>query len=159
MKNTFIVIAIIAVIFLGFFILKNNQKNNTANASLLQDTEITVYKSPTCGCCGNYVSYLKDQGAKVMIQETEKMNEIKSRYKIPMLLESCHTAIIGDYAVEGHIPAEAIRKLLDEKPTIAGISLPEMPAGSPGMGGTKFAPFRIHNITSDGKDGGIFTEL
>lgn len=158
-KNTIIRSTAVAVIALGFFLLINNQKINTTHAALLENVEITVYKSPTCGCCGEYISYLKNQGARVSVQETEKMNDIKSQYKVPVLLESCHTSIIGDYVVEGHVPAEAIRKLLDERPTIAGISLPEMPAGSPGMGGTKFAPFRIHSIDSTGKDAGIFVEL
>lgn len=159
MKNIFIAVAIIAVASLGFFLLKSYPGSNVANALLLQDQEVTVYKSPTCGCCGKYVSYLKDQGAKVAVHETEEMNEVKSRHRVPTLLESCHTAIIDGYVVEGHVPAEAIRKLLDEKPPIAGISLPEMPAGSPGMGGTKSAPFHIQRITSDGKDGGMFVEL
>lgn len=156
-----IIFTIIAVASILFWIsmLKNDSGNKSAHSALLSNTEITVYKSPTCGCCGNYISYLKKQGAKVAVQETEKMKGVKTRNKIPALLESCHTSIVDGYVIEGHVPAEAIRKLLDEKPSIGGISLPEMPAGSPGMSGVKLAPFSIYTITSAGTDGGIFTEL
>ena len=144
----------------GFFLLKGNfSGEQIANQQLLKNVDITVYKSPTCGCCGKYIAYLKNNGANVIVEETEEMNAIKTKYNIPSLLESCHTSVIGDYVVEGHVPVEAIRRLLDEKPLIAGISLPEMPAGSPGMGGTKLVPFGIHTITIDGNDGGIFIEV
>lgn len=128
-------------------------------SGLLSGVFIQVYKSPTCGCCGNYVEYLKELGAEVKVEETEAMNEIKIKYKVPTLLESCHTSVVEGYVVEGHVPVEAIRKLLDEKPRIQGISLPEMPAGSPGMGGEKIAPFQIHGITLDGEDGGIWLQM
>lgn len=161
MRNiSLILFAVVAVSLTGFlFAFRENPESNTQNAVSLRDAEIIVYQSPTCGCCHNYVSYLKERGATVTIEKTEAMGEIKARHNVPASLESCHTSLVGGYVVEGHVPAEAMRKLLDEKPTIIGISLPEMPSGSPGMEGEKVAPFRIHSITSDGKDGGIFAEI
>lgn len=156
MKKIFTTIGIILVICLGVVLVKNNSSENLLRTSTLRGMEVVVHKSPTCGCCGEYIPYLKNLGAKVEVQETEKMNFIKSKHKVPALLESCHTSIIDGYVVEGHVPVEAILKLLGERPLISGISLPGMPAGSPGMGGTKFTPFKIHSITLDGEDGGVF---
>lgn len=149
--------AIIAISLVGFVWMRGGASDQ--QAQLLRGVPITVYKSPTCGCCGEYVTYLKQQGAEVEVIVTEKVGEIKSKYKVPQMLESCHTSIVGGYVVEGHVPAEAIKKLLDEKPAIAGITLPEMPAGSPGMGGTKVERFKVNIITKEGADGGLFIEL
>lgn len=112
--------------------------------------EITVYKSPTCGCCGNYVAYLKREGFDVKVVSVNNMDEIKDKYGVPSGLQSCHTAVAGNYFIEGHVPIEAVNKLLDEKPNIAGISLPGMPGGSPGMGGAKSGLFKIFGIDNKG---------
>lgn len=125
----------------------------------LRGVEITLYKSPSCGCCGSYVEYLRERGGSVVVEEREGMGEIKRMLGVPRHLESCHTATVGGYVVEGHVPADAIRKLLDEKPDIGGISLPEMPAGAPGMGGVKTEPFVVHAVGEEGKDLGAFVTL
>lgn len=107
----------------------------------------TVYKDPQCGCCEGYVAYLKQNGFDVAAVNTHDLPLIKQQHGVPSTLEGCHTTIIGDYVVEGHVPVATLRKLLSEKPRIKGISLPGMPAGSPGMSGTKATPFKIYEIT------------
>jgi hypothetical protein len=112
---------------------------------------VTLYKSPECGCCEGYADYLRHHGFTVTAKATNELAEISRKAGVPSELQGCHTAIIGDYVVDGHVPVEAIRKLLDERPAIKGISLPGMPEGSPGMAGTKAAPFTILGINADGQ--------
>lgn len=107
---------------------------------------VTVYKSPTCGCCIKYERYLEGHSFQVESISTEDLTAIKDGLGIPLEMRSCHTVILGDYYVEGHVPVEAIQKLLQERPQIDGIALPGMPAGSPGMGGSKAEPFVIYAI-------------
>lgn len=110
----------------------------------------TVFKSPTCGCCVGYVAELEKQGFEVNVVSTTDMSSIKHQYNIPGNMGSCHTMVIGDYFVEGHVPIEAVNALLEEQPNIDGIALPNMPSGSPGMPGAKKAAFRIYSL-SDGE--------
>lgn len=120
---------------------------------LLESTEakeVTVYKSPTCGCCEIYSSYLEGLGFEVTVENVTDMDPIKQKYNVPNELLSCHTAIIGDYFVEGHVPMEAIEKLLSEQPAIKGIALPNMPSGTPGMPGSKTQSYEIQQVTEDG---------
>ena len=121
------------------------------------DGNIQVYKSESCSCCSLWYSYFKGKpSAKVGYNVVERMNppremdEIKDEYGIPKDLRSCHTTIIGKYFVEGHIPLSAIEKLLKEQPDIAGIAMPGMPSGSPGMPGTKVGDFVIYSVNHDG---------
>lgn len=107
-----------------------------------------VYKSPDCGCCLGHVAALKREGFDVEAIATTDMGSVKDKYNIPRSMESCHTTIIGDYFVEGHVPLEAIMKLLGDGPDISGISLPNMPAGSTGMPGVKSGPFRIYSLNN-----------
>jgi hypothetical protein len=114
---------------------------------------MTIYKSPTCGCCHQYMEYLKAEkfpykGVDVSYEELAK---IKKRYGIPENLGSCHTGIIAGYFVEGHVPLPIVRKLLAERPPILGISLPGMPSGSPGMGGRKTETWEIRAVGRDGR--------
>ena len=113
-----------------------------------KDIEVTMYKDAKCGCCVGYAAALESQGYKVNKINTVDMGLIKSQYTIPGNMESCHTAIVGGYFVEGHVPLEAVQKLLDDQPNIDGIALPNMPAGSPGMPGVKRGPFTIYAITN-----------
>ncbi|MEX0913267.1 MAG: DUF411 domain-containing protein, partial [Candidatus Paceibacterota bacterium] len=135
MKNPYIIVCLIVILAAGSYIIYNQLKSNE-QASLLSGYNISVHKTPTCGCCGEYVQYLKDQGAKVTVVEHDNLTEERKVRHIPVMLESCHFSEIEGYVVEGHVPAEAIVKLLEERPEIAGIALPDMPAGSPGMSGT-----------------------
>ncbi|GAB1232795.1 DUF411 domain-containing protein [Ferrigenium sp. UT4] len=117
---------------------------------------ITVHKSPTCGCCEKYVDYLRENGFVVEAKNETDMSAIKKRYGMADVA-SCHTALIGGYVVEGHVPVAAIRKLLKEQPNIVGISAPGMPMNSPGMGEMKKGTLTIYAVPKDGKQPYIFS--
>jgi hypothetical protein len=112
-------------------------------------TKVMMYKNPQCGCCEQYAKYLRQNGFDVTEKATHNMSLISKQRGVPEALAGCHTMLIDGYVVEGHVPVGAIRKLLAERPSIKGISLPGMPEGSPGMSGTKAEPFTIYEI-SDG---------
>ena len=94
---------------------------------------MTMHRSPTCGCCGAWAAYIRRAGFSITIVNETDLSPIKSRAGVPDALQSCHTAFIDGYVVEGHVPVEAIEKMLSDRPAIKGISVPEMPTGSPGM--------------------------
>ena len=106
---------------------------------------VTLYKSPTCGCCGEYVKYLKANGFEVDAINSNDMNRIKQEKQVGNLT-SCHTSLIGGYVVEGHVPVAAIQKLLRDKPKLVGISVPGMPANSPGMGDMRPGTLKVYAI-------------
>jgi len=113
--------------------------------------EITLYKSMSCGCCGVFSDYLVGKGnLNVNVKVVDDVEPVKDEYNIPNQLRTCHTTILDGYFVEGHIPLEAINKLLEERPDIVGIALPGMPAGSPGMMGTKAGDWVIYGVNHDG---------
>ena len=114
--------------------------------------EITVYKTPTCGCCGKWIDHLRDDGFSVTIRERSDLSAIKSANGVPRELSSCHTAIVDGYVIEGHIPADVIRRLLKERPDVKGIAVPGMPAGSPGMEvpGGVVQPYAVMTFDKDG---------
>ena len=120
------------------------------------ERKATVYKEATCGCCLGYVAELKKQGFTVDVKSLgdEDMAAVKEQYGISEDRQSCHTTIIGDYFIEGHVPIEAVEKLLTEKPKIAGIGLPGMTLGTQGMPGTKQAPYEVYE-----KVGDVFSEF
>ena len=123
--------------------------NETTSANRIESREkITVFKSPDCGCCVGWIAEMERNGYDVEAVETTDLSTIKAKYNIPVNMESCHTAVVGDYFIEGHVPVEAVNKLLEEKPDIDGIALPRMPAGSPGMPGVKMAPFQIYALSN-----------
>ncbi|MDP3841555.1 MAG: DUF411 domain-containing protein [Oxalobacteraceae bacterium] len=111
---------------------------------------VTLYKSPSCGCCEEYVKYLNANGFQVKTINSNDMNRIKQEKHIGNL-GSCHTSVIGGYAVEGHVPVAAIRKLLQDKPKLVGVSAPGMPANSPGMGAMRPGTLKIYAIERDVK--------
>lgn len=94
---------------------------------------MTVYKTKTCGCCAKWVEHLRTNGFTVEVKEVEGTEEIRRQFGVPEKLASCHTGVIGGYAVEGHVPAVEVRRMLKEKPKAKGIAVPGMPMGSPGM--------------------------
>ena len=96
-------------------------------------TAVTVYKTATCGCCGNWVQYMNAQGYACTVTNLPDLNDVKVKNGVPANLQSCHTSLVGGYVIEGHVPAEDIQRLLREKPAIVGLAAPGMPAGSPGM--------------------------
>lgn len=98
-----------------------------------QNPEITVYKSPTCGCCQAWADYLEDEGFRVTVHDRHDLSELKARHGIEPRLQSCHTAEIDGYVIEGHVPADDILRLLAERPAVTGLTAPGMPMDSPGM--------------------------
>lgn len=94
---------------------------------------IEVYKSPTCGCCGKWVEHLRANGFDATIHHVADLNAVRAQAGVPVQLASCHTARIGGYVIEGHVPAADIRKLLAERPSAVGLAIPGMPAAAPGM--------------------------
>lgn len=96
---------------------------------------ITVWKDPSCGCCAGWIEHLRGNGFVATVIETADMASIKSKQRVPADLASCHTAVIDGYTIEGHVPAQAILRLITEKPAGRGLAVPGMPAGSPGMEG------------------------
>lgn len=121
-----------------------------ASGSPLVGAAVTVVKSPTCGCCGDYVDILVAHGMNVTVVEDEDTQGVKSRYGVPEGTWSCHTAELAGYVVEGHVPIAAMEDLLRDAPDVAGIALPGMPVGSPGMTGMAMAPFEVVAFDAEG---------
>ncbi|VEP15455.1 conserved hypothetical protein [Hyella patelloides LEGE 07179] len=157
-KITITVVAIAISTFGTFYLTSTSKGNNTVNSSnlaiandnhesatlvsvwdketepdYLGTKEMTVYRSPSCGCCGVWVEHALKHGFKVEDLKTEEMEALKQKHNIPPELASCHTTIIDGYVMEGHIPADDIKRFLTEKPQLAGLAVPGMPIGTPGM--------------------------
>lgn len=112
--------------------------------------EVTVYKSPTCGCCSKWVDHLKDSGFVVKAHNRNDMPTIKADMGIQRHQQSCHTAVVDGYVIEGHVPSADIRRLLTEKPDIHGLTVPGMPMGSPGMEGMRKDKYDVLAIDKQG---------
>ena len=110
----------------------------------------TLFKNPQCSCCEGYAAYLRKNGFEVDVKATNDLAEISSKAGVPEKLQGCHTMFVDGYVVDGHVPVKVIHKLLSERPAIAGITLPGMPEGSPGMTGSKHETFTIYAVTKDG---------
>jgi hypothetical protein len=112
---------------------------DSPTAALAGPTEMTVYRSPSCGCCEKWMAHMKQHGFAITEIQSEEMDSVKQKFGVPKALQSCHTALVNGYVVEGHVPAGDVKKLLATKPKAAGLAAPGMPAGSPGMemGGSK----------------------
>lgn len=113
--------------------------------------DIAVYKNAQCGCCAKWIEYLSRNGFRVATHNAASLDKIKSAHGVPEQLASCHTAIVAGYVVEGHVPADAIQRLLRERPRIKGIAVPGMPAGSPGMEGASAQPYDIMSFDAQGR--------
>lgn len=120
-------------------------------ATAAPSTALTVYKSPSCGCCGGWVEHMKAAGFEVATKDIDEMDKVKAMLGVPAEMGSCHTATIGGYVVEGHVPADAVRRLLADKPKAAGLAAPGMPLGAPGMeGGGASEPYSVLLFSRDG---------
>ncbi len=97
--------------------------------------DITVYKSPKCGCCNKWIEHLREAGFNVTAENSMNMSSIKRSSGVRPELHSCHTALVDGYVIEGHVPAKDIKRLLNERPDVTGLTVPGMPMGSPGMEG------------------------
>lgn len=117
----------------------------------LEGLNVVVFKDPFCGCCEEYTKYLKRLGARVDVNNVPRIESKLREFQVPESLWSCHVTVVEGYIIVGHVPAEAIEKLLREKPPIKGISLPGMPLGSPGMTGDKKGSFTIYSFNDKGE--------
>lgn len=113
--------------------------------------EVVVYRSPACGCCGAWAEHLREGGFEVRERNRTDMAEVKAELGVPDDLYSCHTAVVDGYVLEGHVPASDLRRLLAERPDVAGLAVPGMPTGSPGMEGPD--PDRYAVVAFDGAGG------
>ena len=151
LKNNLIRLAVLMILTISFFYIINfaaYEKNALANINNKETVE--VFKTPSCGCCNGYVLFLEKE--KFIVKQTNmgSLHAIKQKFNIPLEMQSCHTTIMDKYFIEGHVPLEAINKLLKEQPDIDGIALPGMPIGTPGMPGDKDEPYVIYQLI-DGK--------
>lgn len=114
---------------------------------------VTVYKTPTCGCCGLWAEHMTEAGFEVKTVDVASLDDVKARLGVPNTLASCHTAVVGDYVVEGHVPAEDVERLLAEQPDATGLAVPGMPIGSPGMEveGRQGEQYDVFLFTRDGR--------
>lgn len=115
-------------------------------AMAAEKVKATMYKNPQCGCCEGHADHLRENGFEVTEIPTHELMAVKRQHGVAPQLAGCHTIVIGNYVVEGHVPANIIRRLLAEKPAIKGISLPGMPTGSPGMPGPQSEPFVYYEV-------------
>lgn len=111
---------------------------------------VHAYKSPTCECCEKWITHMNANGFKVITHEVNNVVDQKTRLGVPMALASCHTAEIGGYFIEGHVPAGDIKKLLAEKPDARGLDVPGMPTSAPGMSDTSKVPYAVLLVKKDG---------
>jgi hypothetical protein len=113
--------------------------------------KVVVYKDPACTCCGKWVAHLQREGFPATATDVRDITAIKVKYNVPGKLQSCHTALVGSYVIEGHVPASDIRRLLKERPNVAGLTVPGMPTGSPGMEGLNGKPYDVIAFDAAGK--------
>jgi hypothetical protein len=121
------------------------------SATSAKKPTITVYKDPGCGCCKKWIEHLVKHGYRVDAKDTPGMAEIKQTLGIPDRITACHTAVVNGYLIEGHVPAADIDRLLAQKPTIAGLAVPGMPMGSPGMEGGAAQRYQVLAFDKNGK--------
>lgn len=112
---------------------------------------VQVFKEATCGCCSNWVEHLRRAGFASTASNVDDLPAVKQVYKIPAHARSCHTALVGGYVIEGHVPVADIQRLLKEKPAVAGLAVPGMPIGSPGMEGPNARPYDVLAFDKTGK--------
>ena len=157
-KNKYFKLSALAVLSISFFLIFNFAINKQDALALTKadKQKIEVFKTPSCGCCYGYVLFLEEEKFAVKQTDMRSLHTVKKKYNIPLEMQSCHTSILGKYFIEGHVPLEAINKLLKEQPDIDGIALPGMPIGTPGMPGEKEKPFIIYQLV-DGKSSVFMT--
>ena len=114
------------------------------------NTEVVMYKNPGCQCCDRWADYMRDNGFTITTNEAPNLPAIKAEHSISQEMAACHTAFVGGYVVEGHVPAGDIKRLLNERPKVAGLAVPGMPASSPGMNTAPDNPFYVYIFDSLG---------
>jgi hypothetical protein len=157
-KNIFSRPATLVILLISFFLIFGFviNKQDALAVTKASKYNVEVFKTSSCGCCYGYVLFLEEEKFKVKKTDMRSLHLIKKKYNIPLEMQSCHTTILGKYFIEGHVPIEAINKLLKEQPDIDGIALPGMPIGTPGMPGEKEEPYIIYQLV-DGKSSVFMT--
>lgn len=114
---------------------------------------VQVYKSPTCGCCASWVTHLQKAGFTTKVTEIEDIDSVKTKNGVPARAQSCHTATVDGYVLEGHVPAADVQRLLKERPAVLGLAVPGMPIGSPGMEvpGVKAQTYNVISFDKQGE--------
>ena len=135
--------ASVAALVVGAALLSPKPANLSASDEALAPVEVIVYKSPTCGCCSKWVDHMTASGFKVIAHDTSNMQAVKTRLGVPDGMASCHTSVVNGYVIEGHVPAADIQRLLRDKPKVAGLAVPGMVMGSPGMEGGRSDPYNV----------------
>lgn len=119
--------------------------------ALAAPIQAVMYKNPSCSCCETYAAYLEQNGFKVELKPSNDLTGVSTAAGVPEQLQGCHTIMVEGYVVDGFVPVDLVKKMLNERPAITGIALAGMPMGSPGMGGAKTEPFTVYAFTKDGK--------
>jgi hypothetical protein len=122
-----------------------------ADPAVADPQTMRVYKSLTCGCCQKWVDYLRGRGYAVTVSNVLDIGRVKQELGVPSTVASCHTAVVGGYFIEGHVPEEDIARLLAERPSIAGLAVSGMPVGAPGMEGPDPQAYYVFAVQKDGK--------
>ena len=150
-RSTAAAVASAVVLIAGTAVAVASSQSGTA---VTGKRTVAVFKSPTCGCCAKWNEHMTAAGYAVTSRDLQDVSVIKDEHRIPTNLRSCHTALVGGYVVEGHVPADVVAKLLAEKPAgVVGIAVPGMPVGSPGMESSDGfeAPYQVMAFTKDGQ--------
>ncbi len=132
------------------FALLGLMSAHTNHASAAKPIAIKVYKTPQCGCCKGWVKHLQANGFQVETFDMPDLSSVKQKYGVAPALQACHTAVVNGYVVEGHVPADVIMKLLKEHPAVAGVAVPGMPMGSPGMEGALKQKYDVYTFDRAG---------
>jgi hypothetical protein len=119
--------------------------------------EVTVYKDPDCGCCTEWVKHMQESGFQVKQVNTRAMDVERQRFGVPPHLASCHTAKVGGYTVEGHVPASAVKKMLTEQPSVRGLTIPGMPTNAPGMGPHIVGTLKVYTLPKEGESSRLYS--
>jgi hypothetical protein len=133
-------------LLLGFGLLGRSENATAADPPLVE-----VWKTPACGCCKIWVRHLEEAGFRVKVTDMDDVTPIKQQFKVPPQLSSCHTARVGGYTVEGHVPADDIVRMLKTKAKVTGIYVPGMPIGSPGMEGPYGEEYEVLALDATGR--------
>lgn len=148
MRKTYLIAAVLAVFVTA------GASSGAQQPKLSALPAMQVYKTPTCGCCSKWVDHMRAAGFTVQAKDIsqDELNAVKAKYGVPDSAHSCHTASLGGYVVEGHIPADAVKKMLKERPRVVGIAVPGMPIGSPGMEvpGARTRPYDVLTFDKTG---------
>lgn len=144
----------VAVVFASTVFAAGDGRWDIAREEHHGSRAITVYRDASCGCCSKWIDHLDRHGFNVKDRVVDNLGSIKYQNRVPANMASCHTAVIDGYVIEGHVPADDIKRIIRDRPDIAGLSVPRMPVGTPGMEmGGRWDPFDVYHFTSDGEAG------